>query len=94
MRDAERLDAYVRGRVQGVGFRFFVQQEATRLGLTGYVQNASDGRRVDVVAEGPRTALEHLLAALRQGPDLAYVEQVDAAWGPAGGGFAGFSVRH
>jgi acylphosphatase len=89
-----RLEALVRGRVQGVGFRDFVQREATALGLAGYVRNATGGRAVEVVAEGPRGALERLLAALRRGPPMAYVEGVDAAWGPAGGDLAGFAVRH
>jgi acylphosphatase len=89
-----RLEARVRGRVQGVGFRDFVQSEATLLGLAGYVRNASGGRAVEVVAEGPRSDLERLLAALRRGPPMAYVEGVDASWGPAGGEFAGFAVRH
>jgi acylphosphatase len=91
---AGRLQAEVLGRVQGVGFRYFVQGEATALGLSGYVRNAADGRRVEVVAEGPRAALERLLAALHRGPPGAYVEGVVADWAPAGGAFAGFAVRH
>jgi acylphosphatase len=91
---AERLQAQVRGRVQGVGFRFFVQEEAARLGLTGYVRNASDGRRVEVVAEGPRASLERLLAALHRGPPMAFVERVDVTWLPARGELAGFDIRH
>ena len=89
-----RLQAQVLGRVQGVGFRYFVQGEATTLGLSGYVRNAADGRRVEVVAEGPRAALERLLDALHRGPPGAYVERVDSDWAPAGGAFAGFAIRH
>jgi acylphosphatase len=62
------LRAVVYGRVQGVGFRFFVQDEAAKLGLTGYARNLSNGRSVEVVAEGPTPALDRLLASLRRGP--------------------------
>ena len=90
---AKRVVAEVRGRVQGVGFRFFVQDEARRLGLGGYVRNLPDGRRVEGVAEGPRADLEVLLAALRRGPPDAYVERVSADWRPATGEFVGFGIR-
>ena len=56
------------GRVQGVGFRYFVLDEAARLDLHGFTRNLSDGRSVEVVAEGRRTNLEALLARLRARP--------------------------
>jgi acylphosphatase len=90
---AERLRAYVHGRVQGVGFRFFVQDHAAVLKLTGYTRNLPDGRTVEVVAEGERPALERLLDALRRGPPGAYVERVDAGWEPATGEFRAFGIR-
>jgi acylphosphatase len=89
----ERLTAEVRGRVQGVGFRYFVVEQARRLGLTGYARNLRGGRSVEVVAEGERPALEALLAELRKGPAGAWVEDVRADWGPEQAGFAGFDVR-
>jgi acylphosphatase len=92
MSSAERLEAVVHGRVQGVGFRLFVVREAGRLGLTGWVANEASGR-VRCVAEGPRAALEALLGALRDGPRGAWVERVDATWSEAGGAFSGFDVR-
>ena len=70
-----RLHAYVSGRVQGVGFRYFVMQNAETLGLTGWVRNLRDGR-VEVVAEGPHEALDRLLEALRKGPMSAEVGDV------------------
>lgn len=88
-----RLEATVAGRVQGVGFRVFVQRAATVAGCCGYVRNSAGGRAVEVVAEGPRPALEDLLAALRHGPRLARVGDVAVAWLPATGEFAGFSIR-
>ena len=92
MSSVERLEAVVRGRVQGVGFRFFVIRQASRLGLTGWVANEPSGG-VRCVAEGPRVALEALLGDLRDGPPGARVEGVDAAWSPASGSFSGFDVR-
>jgi acylphosphatase len=89
---AERLEALVHGRVQGVGFRFFVVRVADRLGLTGWVANEASGR-VRCVAEGPRDALEALLDDLREGPAGAWVERVDASWSAATGAFPSFDVR-
>jgi acylphosphatase len=87
----ERLTAIVRGDVQGVGYRFFVQRQAAHLGLVGYVQNRRDGS-VEVVAEGPRPLLERLLAALRRGPSAADVSSLDVQWSSAVGAFTGFRV--
>lgn len=58
-----RLTAWVRGRVQGVGFRWWVRSRALELGLVGTASNLDDGR-VEVVAEGPRAACERLLQLL------------------------------
>jgi acylphosphatase len=66
----------VSGRVQGVGFRWFVMREATRLDLAGHVRNLPDGS-VEVVAEGPPAGLASLEAALRQGPSGARIQAVD-----------------
>lgn len=88
-----RLEAQVAGRVQGVGFRAFVQRQAQQAGCTGYVRNSADGQSVEVVAEGPRPALEQLLAALRRGPRLARVADVRVAWSAASGEFPAFLVR-
>ena len=88
------LRALARGRTQGVGFRMFVVQHARRLGLRGYVRNLSDGTTVETVAEGPRPALEALLAEIRRGPSMAYVERVDVTWGSAGGGYSDFGTRY
>lgn len=87
-----RLIARVNGRVQGVGYRFFARREASARGLRGFVRNIPDGR-VEVVAEGPRTELEALLAALERGPSSAEVDSVDVGWGAAEGTFASFGIR-
>jgi acylphosphatase len=86
------LDAIVRGRVQGVGFRYFALELATGLGLVGWVANDADGS-VRCVAEGRRADLETLLAALTAGPLGARVEDVQSTWGPPRGSFERFSVR-
>lgn len=80
----QRLTALVRGQVQGVGYRLFVQRHARELGLSGSAENLTDGR-VEVVAEGPRDELEMLLVHLRNGPTHAQVHEVEAIWGEAGG---------
>ena len=69
-----RLVALVHGRVQGVGYRMFAIRHAQALGLTGHVRNLPDHRTVEVVAEGPRDALDRLLAHLRRGPYGARVD--------------------
>ena len=87
-----RLDATVVGRVQGVGFRYFVLREAMALGLAGWVANTSDGA-VRCVAEGPRPSLEALLGRLHEGPASAIVDRVSAAWMPATGTLGPFTIR-
>jgi acylphosphatase len=86
------LEAVVRGRVQGVGFRYFVLELATGLGLVGWVANDPDGS-VRCVAEGRRADLETLLAALNIGPLGGRVNDVEATWGPPRGLFERFTVR-
>jgi acylphosphatase len=67
----------VRGRVQGVGYRYFVLREAERRNLTGFARNLADGG-VEVVAEGPDESLRDLEARLREGPAFSHVESVEA----------------
>jgi acylphosphatase len=89
----KRLTATVVGRVQGVGFRAYTQEEAFRLHLTGWVRNEWDGS-VKVVAEGPDDALNRLLAWLHRGPPSAHVNHVDFSWSDATGDMQGFQIRH
>jgi acylphosphatase len=86
-----RLEAVAAGRVQGVGFRWFVRERAQALGLAGWVRNEPDGT-VRVVAEGPPAALDALAAALRAGPPGAVVRDLHASRGAATGTFDGFGV--
>lgn len=87
-----RLVAIVRGQVQGVGFRWFVQREAARLGLGGWVANQYDGS-VEIVAEGPEIALGELVLLLWEGPPGSSVGGVETRHEPARGNLAGFIIR-
>ena len=88
----ERLTARVTGRVQGVGFRWWVRRQALALELTGWVMNADDERTVDVVAEGEPESLVDLEDRIRKGPPGAIVESVDVRRGPATGEYEGFGI--
>ena len=87
-----RLDANVRGRVQGVGYRVFALREAGVLGLDGFVANEADGS-VRVVAEGLRSNLQALLERLEDGPPAGYVDRVVTRWEPARGIGRGFRIE-
>jgi acylphosphatase len=87
-----RLTAWVHGRVQGVGFRWWTRCRALELGLTGYAANQADGR-VLVVAQGPREAGEKLLRLLDGGATPGRVDNVVADWSEAGEPFTGFVER-
>lgn len=80
-----RLTAFVKGRVQGVGFRWWTRARALELGLSGHASNLDDGR-VEVVAEGPDAACRALLGQLRQGPGRVdfVAEQWSAPRGESG----------
>jgi acylphosphatase len=89
---ARRLEAVVHGRVQGVGYRMFVVDAATMLGLVGWVANEAGGT-VRTVVEGPEPNLLELLRGLRAGPQGARVDAVDETWTAPSGTFDRFSVR-
>ncbi|MGB8345513.1 MAG: acylphosphatase [Ktedonobacteraceae bacterium] len=90
--DIQELYAVVRGRVQGVGFRYFVVREAAALGLRGFARNTENGD-VEVVAQGARPTLERLLAALWRGPSAASVSEVRTTWQSPTEHLSGFHVR-
>jgi acylphosphatase len=87
-----RIDASVYGRVQGVGFRWFVLDVARGLDLRGWVANEADGS-VRCVAEGPRDTLEILLGELARGPAGARVDRVVPRWGRPAGTLGRFDIR-
>ena len=85
-----RLTAFVKGPVQGVGYRWWTRARALELGLVGTATNLADGR-VEVVAEGPEPACRDLLALLPSGPGR--VDFVADRWGSPRGDLSGFSER-
>lgn len=87
-----RLTAWVRGHVQGVGFRWWTRSRALEYGLVGKAINLPDGR-VEVVAEGPRSACERLLDALRSGRTPGWVDTVVERWSAPRGGMSDFDER-
>jgi acylphosphatase len=87
-----RIEATIRGRVQGVGFRYFVMRRAHDLGLRGWVANVADGS-VQCVAEGPQESLDALVDAVHRGPTGSIVEEVSVVSMAATGGFDRFAVR-
>lgn len=92
MTDPVRMSAWVHGRVQGVGFRWWTRAWALELGLVGFARNAADGR-VEVVAEGDQASCDRLLAALRGGNTPGRVDTVVERFGPAKGDLTGFFER-
>lgn len=88
-KDVVRLTAWVSGRVQGVGFRWWTRCRALELGLVGSARNLPDGR-VEVIAEGAEEHCQQLLALLRSSSSPGSVDQVVERWGPSEGNLAGF----
>jgi acylphosphatase len=88
-----RLWLRIKGRVQGVGFRFSAVDEARRLALTGWVRNTSDGE-VELVAEGPKDRLQRLATWCHVGPRGAQVTDVEEQWLPYIGDVEVFRLRH
>jgi acylphosphatase len=83
----------ISGRVQGVGFRWFVARRAQQLGLAGWVRNLPDGR-VETVAMGEEGAVASFIAAVERGPSMAHVENVDKAEIPHDGiDYKSFNIR-
>ncbi len=88
-----RVRIIVKGRVQGVGYRFFTQRTALELGIRGYVRNLPDGT-VEVVAEGSPEVIEKFIERLKEGPPLAIVEDMEIQEIPPDEEFETFEVRY
>ena len=91
--ERRRVEVWVRGRVQGVGFREFCVRTAERLGVVGYAVNLSDGR-VHVVAEGMSDVLEAFVREIERGPGLARVVDAHVSWTSPREHFTHFGIRH
>jgi acylphosphatase len=92
MDENKRLHATVHGRVQGVGFRYFVMECANRLDLNGWVRNRFNGT-VELVAEGPQDRLDNLIQDLERGSRSSNVTRVDQQFMTASGEFTRFGIR-
>ena len=90
--ETKRLHATIEGRVQGVGFRYFVVNMAEELNLTGWVRNLANGD-VEITVEGNTKDLERLLSHVRTGPPSSYVNNVSLDWSAAENTFTSFSIR-
>lgn len=87
------LFVLVNGKVQGVGFRYFVCRQARGLNLSGWVRNRLDGK-VEALAEGEQRAIREWVLALRQGPSVSRVEGCELVWMPYTHSFNTFEVIH
>jgi acylphosphatase len=90
--DVQTRRFLVRGRVQGVGFRWFVEREAHILGIAGWVRNNSDSS-VEVLAQGTRDQLSGLRSRLQQGPRAARVDDVQESEAKAVPGLITFRIE-
>ncbi len=86
-----RAHVFIEGRVQGVFFRANTREEASLLGLTGWVRNCWDGR-VEAVFEGESEKVERVIAWCKKGPPGAMVRDVETNWEPATGEYETFSI--
>ena len=82
----------VHGKVQGVGFRYFVQHVAKKLGLTGSVRNCPD-LTVEIIVEGDAAEIERLIEEVREGPPLSWVQRVDVIDIPVSGSYSSFLIE-
>ena len=87
-----RQMCYFTGRVQGVGFRYTVQNLALQYNVRGFVRNMADGR-VELVMEGPEGEMNHLVDDISQKMN-GYIKRVDKSTAPATGEFKQFCVKH
>jgi acylphosphatase len=76
MAEERRVHLAIRGRVQGVNFRWYARSRAQSLGLAGWIRNRPDGT-VEAVVQGPRDAVTRFVEWVHHGPSLAEVERVD-----------------
>ncbi len=88
------LSVKISGHVQGVFFRHFTCNAASRLDVKGYVRNLPDGTSVEIQAEGSREQLNTLLAEVKTGPPGAHVEEMRTAWRNTCLGYKDFSVKY
>jgi len=92
MSENVRVHVRVKGRVQAVGFRAFVQQNAFQIGVTGWVRNVGYDI-VEAVAEGTKAQIDQFLEMMKRGPNVSRVDESREEWEQVTGEFTGFHVR-
>ena len=93
MKNEKRVEITAEGLVQGVGFRWFISQNAKSLGVNGYVENLMSGE-VHAVAEGEKEKLEQLIEKIKVGPSSANVKDVNIKWREPQNEFTSFEIKH
>lgn len=88
-----RARIIISGFVQGVGFRYFIKQKADELGLTGWVRNTEDGN-VEALFQGEDEKVQEAVAACKEGPPFAKVEDVETEQEEAKGDLDSFEIRY
>lgn len=89
----KRMHLIIKGRVQGVGYRFTTRTKAKILGLTGWVKNLPD-ETVEILAEGEESSLQKLLTWCYKGPSLSYVIDIEEKWKKNKDEFTTFSIKY
>ena len=90
--EMKRVHIWVKGRVQGVGFRAFVQQNGVQIGVTGWVRNVGYDT-VEAVAEGTDEQIKRFLGMIRRGPSISRVDESREEWEQVTGEFGVFGVK-
>lgn len=90
---AVRAHVTINGRVQGIFFRAYTQEHASRWGVTGWVRNRRDGK-VEVVFEGEENKVKKMIDWCRKGPPGAHVTDVEVEWEEPSGEFTSFEVKY
>ena len=91
MPDSKCVHIIAEGLVQGVGFRYFVQQQAQALNLTGWVRNRFD-EKVEILAQGEEIELQKLISLVRVGPSMAHVTNLTTEWSSPVTAYSRFSI--
>ena len=90
--EMRRVHIWVKGRVQAVGFRAFVQQNSIQIGVTGWVRNVGYDT-VEAVAEGTKEQIERFLEMIKRGPSISRVDESHEEWEQVTGEFTSFGMK-
>jgi len=88
----KRAHIFIEGKVQGVGFRNYIQRKAQTLDVTGWVKNLDDGR-VEAVFEGEEMDVDQMIESCYQGPPAANIHNIEEEWRKASGDIYGFDIK-